>query len=52
MRGGIQTKVYMVTIGGFDTHNAQNQGSGNDINGRHTDLLNQLSLSAARWTHL
>ena len=32
IRGGIETKVYMVTIGGFDTHNAQNQGSG-DING-------------------
>ena len=42
MRGGIQTKVYMVTIGGFDTHNAQNQAS-NDINGRHTSLLNELS---------
>ncbi len=42
IRGGIQTKVYMVTIGGFDTHNAQNQGTG-DINGRHTNLMNQLS---------
>ena len=42
IRGGIETKVYMVTIGGFDTHNAQNQGSG-DINGRHTELLNEVS---------
>ena len=42
MRGGIETKVFMVTIGGFDTHNAQNQGSG-DINGRHTELLNEVS---------
>lgn len=42
MRGGIETKVYMVTIGGFDTHNNQNQSS-NDIQGRHTSLLNELS---------
>ena len=42
IRGGIETKVYMVTIGGFDTHNAQNQGSG-DINGRHSELLNEVS---------
>jgi uncharacterized protein (DUF1501 family) len=42
IRGGIQTKVYMVTIGGFDTHNNQNEGSGN-INGKHTELLTELS---------
>ena len=42
MRGGIETKVFMVTIGGFDTHNVQNQGSG-DINGRHAELLNEVS---------
>lgn len=42
IRGGIETKIYMVTIGGFDTHNAQNQASG-DIGGRHTELLTQLS---------
>ena len=42
MRGGIETKVFMVTIGGFDTHNAQIQGSG-DINGRHAELLNEVS---------
>ena len=42
MRGGIETKVFMVTIGGFDTHNAQNQGTG-DINGRHAELLNEVS---------
>jgi hypothetical protein len=32
----------MVTIGGFDTHNVQNQASG-DIDGRHTELLTELS---------
>ena len=42
IRGGIETKIYMVTIGGFDTHNVQNQASG-DINGRHTELLTELS---------
>ena len=42
IRGGIETKVYMVTIGGFDTHNVQNQASG-EINGRHTELLTELS---------
>ena len=42
MRGGIDTKVFLVTIGGFDTHNTQNQASG-DINGRHTELLNEVS---------
>lgn len=42
MRGGIDTKIYMVTLGGFDTHNIQNQGIG-DINGRHTTLLTELS---------
>lgn len=42
MRGGIDTKIYMVTIGGFDTHNKQNQAN-NDVNGKHTELLTELS---------
>lgn len=42
IRGGIETKIYMVTIGGFDTHNAQNQAI-DDINGKHTNLLTELS---------
>ena len=42
MRGGIDTKIYMVTIGGFDTHNNQNESSGN-VNGKHTELLTELS---------
>jgi len=44
IRGGIQTKVYLVRIGGFDTHNNQVQGAG-DILGTHYDLLNELSTS-------
>tara|TARA_B100001564_G_scaffold359995_1_gene384533 strand:- start:109515 stop:111161 length:1647 start_codon:yes stop_codon:yes gene_type:complete len=42
IRGGIETKVYLVRIGGFDTHNAQVQGSG-DILGKHYDLLDEVS---------
>jgi hypothetical protein len=38
----MQSKVYLVTLGGFDTHNAQNQGSG-DILGKHNNLLSELS---------
>jgi uncharacterized protein (DUF1501 family) len=44
IRGGIQTKVYLVRIGGFDTHNDQVQGAG-DILGTHYNLLNELSTS-------
>ncbi|WP_431166641.1 DUF1501 domain-containing protein [Tenacibaculum halocynthiae] len=40
--GGLQSKVYMVRIGGFDTHNNQNQASG-DIEGKHYNLLKTVS---------
>ena len=42
IRGNMHSKVYLVTLGGFDTHNAQNQGSG-DILGKHNNLLSELS---------
>ncbi|CAM1372904.1 DUF1501 domain-containing protein [Tenacibaculum xiamenense] len=42
--GGLKSKVYMVRIGGFDTHNSQNQAT-NDIQGKHHDLLNNVSES-------
>ncbi len=42
IRGNMQSKVYLVTLGGFDTHNEQNQASG-DILGTHHELLGQLS---------
>lgn len=42
--GGLKSKIYMVRIGGFDTHNSQVQGSG-DIQGKHYDLLNTVSSS-------
>ncbi|MDA8904621.1 DUF1501 domain-containing protein [Flavobacteriaceae bacterium] len=44
--GGLESKVYMVKLAGFDTHFGQNQGS-NDILGDHNDLLTKLSSSVA-----
>jgi uncharacterized protein (DUF1501 family) len=40
--GGLKTKVYMVTMGGFDTHGGQVQ-VGNTTSGNHAQLLKQLS---------
>ena len=40
--GDLGSKIYMVRISGFDTHNAQVQTSG-DILGRHHILLDELS---------
>jgi uncharacterized protein (DUF1501 family) len=40
--GGLKTRVYMVTMGGFDTHGSQVQ-SGDTTTGRHAILLGQLS---------
>ncbi len=39
--GGLQSKVYLVKLGGFDTHFSQIQ-SQNEIAGRHTELLTEL----------
>ncbi|MDT7830754.1 DUF1501 domain-containing protein [Flavobacteriaceae bacterium S356] len=40
--GGLESKVYMVRIGGFDTHNSQSQGI-NTIEGTHNELLKEVS---------
>lgn len=40
--GGLQTSVYVVSLGGFDTHSAQVNAT-DTTTGRHADLLNQLS---------
>lgn len=40
--GDLQSKVFMVRLGGFDTHNIQVQESGSAL-GKHHDLLSQLS---------
>ncbi|WP_299555410.1 DUF1501 domain-containing protein [Seonamhaeicola sp.] len=42
--GDLGSRIYMVRIGGFDTHNAQVQASG-DVLGRHHELLTELSES-------
>ena len=40
--GGLESKIYMVKLSGFDTHFNQNQGQ-NDILGDHNNLLTKLS---------
>jgi len=40
--GGLKTRVYMVNMGGFDTHGGQVQ-AGNTVTGNHAGLLKQLS---------
>jgi uncharacterized protein (DUF1501 family) len=40
--GGLKTKVYMVSTGGFDTHGGQ-VNSGDTTTGGHANLLGQLS---------
>ena len=44
--GGLQSKVYLVKLNGFDTHNSQVQGQ-NDIQGNHNDLLTELNNAVA-----
>ena len=40
--GGLQTKIYIVNIGGFDTH-ANQVEEGDPLSGTHTNLLGYLS---------
>ncbi|MBS1510080.1 MAG: DUF1501 domain-containing protein [Bacteroidetes bacterium] len=40
--GGLKTKIYMVGMGGFDTHAGQVNG-GNTLTGNHSALLKQVS---------
>lgn len=40
--GGLKTKMYLVTLGGFDTHAQQVLGSGQTDVGLHADLLSDL----------
>lgn len=44
--GGLKTRVYMVTMGGFDTHGGQVQ-AGNTATGAHSNLLQKLSEAIA-----
>lgn len=41
--GGLQTRVYMVNLNGFDTHNSQVDATGGTHTGEHADLLSKLS---------
>ena len=41
--GGLQTKVYLVKIGGFDTHDLQVANSSATHTGNHANLLQQVS---------
>ncbi|MCX6136778.1 MAG: DUF1501 domain-containing protein [Ignavibacteriales bacterium] len=41
--GGLKTKIYMVNLGGFDTHSAQVSTSGSTDTGTHATLLGKLS---------
>lgn len=42
--GGLKTRVYMVTLGGFDTHSTQVDTSGTDV-GTHATLLQRISVA-------
>jgi uncharacterized protein (DUF1501 family) len=41
--GGLKTKIYMVNLGGFDTHSSQVDST--TTTGTHADLLNKLSVA-------
>lgn len=43
--GGLQTKVYLVKISGFDTHDLQVASNTNSHLGKHADLLTDISES-------
>lgn len=43
--GGLKTKVYMVSMGGFDTHSAQVSATGGTETGAHATLLNKISVA-------
>lgn len=45
VHGGIQTKVFLVSIGGFDTHSNQIDPTSGVMLGRHAVLLDQLAQS-------
>jgi hypothetical protein len=49
INGGIQTKIFIANIGGFDTHSFQTNGGDNDT-GTHATLLGRLS-SAVKSFH-
>jgi uncharacterized protein (DUF1501 family) len=47
--GGLKTKIYMVGMGGFDTHAGQ-VNAGNTLTGNHSALLKQVSEAISAFT--
>lgn len=45
--GGLKTRIYVVNLGGFDTHSAQVASTGGTETGYHATLLGKLSLAIA-----
>ena len=43
VKGGCKTKIYLCSMGGFDTHGSQIPPEGTILDGRHADLLRNLS---------
>ncbi|MBK6932315.1 MAG: DUF1501 domain-containing protein [Saprospirales bacterium] len=43
IKGGCKTKIYLCSMGGFDTHGSQIPPEGDITKGRHADLLRNLS---------
>ena len=43
IKGGCKTKIYLCTLGGFDTHNSQTAQGGTALDGSHAQLLFELS---------
>ena len=48
--GGLTTNIYIVTIGGFDTHSNQTDGTDTTI-GSHSNLLSQMSSAMFSFQH-
>lgn len=47
--GGLKTRLYMVTLGGFDTHSNQVDASNHTV-GMHTELLTQVNDAISAFT--
>ncbi|HZY09526.1 MAG TPA: DUF1501 domain-containing protein [Bacteroidota bacterium] len=43
--GGLKTRIYVVNIGGFDTHSSQVDSTGGTDSGLHATLLSRLSVA-------
>lgn len=49
--GGLRTKVYVVSIGGFDTHVNQQQIDGTAVTGMHPLLLGRISTAVSEFQY-